>query len=159
MLDLTLFLNIYTNFLVKNSHFSQVKYICVSSQTDKVSFALFALLNRNKVWTVGRELQLKDGVKFLFLSYNVVFFPTHKNSCRRWERVEGGGTGPRANTVFFLPPPGRKRNFHHWLIYGPLGFPLEIRKSFWIPLTPLYKNKCCFVSYSSASSHTHIFVI
>lgn len=107
-------------------------------------------------------LQLEDGVKFsLPLMQRCLFFPANKNSCRHWERVEGGGTGPRASTVFFLPPPGQKRNFHHWLIYGPLGFPPEIRESFWILLTPSIKINAVFVLFyiSKALFRTQTWVI
>lgn len=83
-------------------------------------------------------VQSKSGVRVsLPLLQRCLFFHAHKSFCRRWERVDGDGRGPPASTVCFLPPPRRKRNFHHWLIYGPLGFPPEIRKSFWILLTPL----------------------
>lgn len=69
---------------------------------------------------------------------NGLFFTTHKNSYSRCDRVEV----PGANKVCFQSPPSRKSNFHHWLIYEPLGFPLEIKESFLILHIPLFCS-CC----------------
>lgn len=60
-----------------------------------------------------------DGFSFVWRC--CLFFSAHKNSCWCWERVEQDDVGPGASSFFFpLPPHGRKRNFHRWLIYGPL---------------------------------------
>lgn len=99
-------------------------------------------------------LQFTLSLVFLLLSSNFLS-PAHKNSCRRWERFEDGGTGSQASTVCFLSPSHQKTNFHHGLICGSLGFPLEFWNSFQSPL-PLFIKKWFCYSCTSPNLIWHV---
>lgn len=117
------------------------------------SFLFISRTNRKNVCRLCM-LKMEDRVKEF--SSSPAMLSLLPNSCRLWERVEGSATGLWGSTVCCVSSspstPVEKINFHHWLIYGPLGFSSGIRQSFWILLTLSLKITAAFgllYNYSS----------